>query len=72
MKGSSVAVRVVAGGRQDPHAALDQRQDAELLGDELAGKPAGVLDQNRSHAVTLNAIKEGEKAWPRLDGIGAA
>jgi hypothetical protein len=53
-----------------PH--VDQRQDAELLGDELAGKPAGVLDQHRSHAVPLDAIEQRKKPWPRLDRIRAA
>ena len=38
----------------------------------MSGKPAGILDQHRSDAVALDAVEESEKAWPRLDGIGAA
>jgi hypothetical protein len=71
LKGIVGRGEVVAGGREHSHSPLYQRQDAELLGDELAGKPCGVFDQHRSNTVSLDAIEESEKAWPRLDRIGA-
>ena len=72
LKGSSVAVRSSPAAVSTRTPGLIERQDAKLLGDELAGKPLGILDQHRADAVALDAIEECEKAWPRLDGVRAA
>lgn len=44
-------------------------RNAKLLGNQLTGKAAGVLDDDRSDAVALNAIQQGSEARPALAGV---
>ena len=68
---SPVAGRqIIARGRQQPHPAADQEGDAQLLGHQLACKPAGILDDDGTHAVALDAVKERREARACLDGVG--
>ena len=50
--------QIIAGGRQQPHPSADQEGDAQFLGHQLARKPAGILDDDGTHAVALDAVKE--------------
>src|SRR3954470_13610389 len=55
---------VVTRGREDAHAAPYQGQNADFLGDEIAGEPAGVLDQDGAHAVALDPSGPAERQIP--------
>ena len=50
--------QIVARGRQQPHPSADQKGDAQLLGHQLASEATGVLDDDSTHAVALDAVKE--------------
>ena len=63
--------QIIPGGRQQPHAAADQEGDAQLLGHQLACKPAGIFDNDGTHAVALDAVKERREARAGLDRVGA-
>jgi hypothetical protein len=49
---------IVTGCRQNANAALDERQDAQLLRHQLAGEPGCVLNEDCANAVALDAIKQ--------------
>ena len=49
--------QVVAAGGDEPHAALDQEQDAKLLRHQVARKATGVLDHHGAHAIALDAVE---------------
>jgi hypothetical protein len=42
-----------------------------LLGDEVAGEPAGVLDEDDPDAVALDAVEQRAEPRPRLDRVDA-
>jgi hypothetical protein len=62
---------VVAVRCQHPDAAVDEREEAQLLRDEVASEAAGVLHEHRLDPVGLQAIQQGREAGARLDRIGA-
>jgi hypothetical protein len=61
--------QVIAGGGQEPNTPLGQQGNAQLLHDELAGKPAGVLDDDNAHAIAFNAVEEPRKTLAAFDRI---
>ena len=71
LPGRVVAGRqIIARGRQQPHPSADQEGDAQLLGHQLARKPAGILDDDGTHAIALDAVEERREA--RAGSIGSA
>jgi ABC-type sugar transport system substrate-binding protein len=62
--------QIIPRGREQPHASANQEGDAQLLGDQLACKPAGILDDDGAHAVALDAVKERREA--RSVSMGSA
>ena len=56
--GSSLAVRSSPEAVRMGRPAADQEGDAQFLGHQLARKPAGILDNDGTHAVALDAVKE--------------
>jgi hypothetical protein len=63
--------QVIAGGGQEPDTTLGQQGNAELGDDELAGKPAGVLDNNGADAIAFNAVEQPRETLAALDRIRA-
>lgn len=65
----SAVGQIVPVRRQHADTAIDQRQNAELLGHELTGEAAGVLNDDGSDAIALDAIQQCSKARPAFDGV---
>src|SRR5262245_23043745 len=63
---------IIARSRQQANAALGQQGDTQLLHDQVAGKAAGVLDDDGADTVAFDAVEEPCKALAALDRIGAA
>ena len=63
--------QIIPRGRQQPHPSADQEGDAQLLGHQLAGKAAGILDEDGLDAVALDAVKERREARAGLDRVCA-
>ena len=61
--------QVIPRGRQQPHPSADQEGNAQLLGHQLARKPAGILDDDGPHAVALDALKKGREARACFDRV---
>jgi hypothetical protein len=49
---------VIAGRGQEPDTTLRQQGNAQLLHNQVTYKTAGILDNDRSDAVTLDAVEE--------------
>jgi hypothetical protein len=64
--------QVIARGGHKDNAALGQQGDAQLLHDELAGKPAGVFDYDGADAIAFDAVEEPCETLAALDRIAAA
>ena len=47
-----------------------QQRNAQLLHDQIAGKAAGILDEDNANAITLEAVEQPGEALPALDRIG--
>ena len=58
--------QVVAGGGQDAHAQANQQRNAGLLGQQMSGKPTGILDDDDAHAVADHPLEECLEASPAL------
>ncbi len=74
-----VRQQVIAIRGQNAHTAVDQGQDAQLLGDQLASETASILDDHSSHAVTLrqpviveHAKDVGGRSQPEIPGRGVS
>jgi hypothetical protein len=63
---------IVARGREHANATVDQKEDAKLLRNQIAGEAARVLNDHRADAVALDPIKERGEARSAFDGIGTA
>jgi hypothetical protein len=63
--------QVVAVGRENADTAIDQREDPELLGDELAGKAAGIFHDDRADPIPFNPVQQCSEACPCFDSIQA-
>ena len=70
--GSYEVDRVRLGVLALPDGPIAQPFIADLLHHEIAGEATGRLDDDRADAVAFNLFEHGGKAWPLLDGIGAA
>ena len=60
---------VIAGYREHAHAAPDQGENAKLLGYEVTGEPAGILDDNGAHTITLNPVQESRETRAGLNRV---
>ena len=63
---------IVAVRGEYSHAAPDEHAHAELLRDQVAGEPAGILDQDDADAVTLDPIEQGTETWTGFDRVRTA
>jgi hypothetical protein len=61
---------VISRGSQNVNSPVDQSEDAQFLGHQLAGKAAGVFHDDRFNIVTFDSIEQGAEAFPSFDRIG--
>ena len=59
----AIVGQVVAVGRQHADAAGDQRQNSELLRDQLTRQARGILDEDDPNAVAFDAVEQVCKAF---------
>jgi hypothetical protein len=52
-RGIAGVCKVITVRREHPHVALDEQEHAKLLGNKVAGEPAGVLHHHRAHAIAF-------------------
>jgi hypothetical protein len=61
--------QIIPRGRQKSHPSADQEGNTQLLGHQLARKPAGILNDDDTHAVALDPIQKGREARACLDRV---
>ena len=71
-RGIAAVGQVVAVGSENADAALDQRQDAQLLRHQLACEPRCILDNDGPDAIALDPVQQGGKAGAGLNRVSAA